>query len=1239
MSTSRGKYDLELLKSIHDYYINKKTKIENNDNILIKYLKNQNIIKFENNDSSSLSLFVNELIKQIDNNNNIILPFLEPMYILIDIYINLNDNNIQKEIWEKIFIKLIQNGFINKECLMPIYSYFTELYSDIENITQSDDKIDKFKKVVDLWKLLYINILDKKKAINSISSFCFLGTGLEILLPSQIPINVSLNIRIDFINENFFEDVNQEDCLIIIGQYNLTYKYIISKYGLKNIKYIEFQYKNEYPGHELLIYFNKEEKGEKLSLNDYNNKKLQILNNFYGQIKNIKISFFDYSKSKFINSKTVNPYPLKDNNGIIFYSKYKFTKQLLPKQVEDFNANIYPFNDHIGIDLTIKAENINLFKVNYINCKEQRFNAMNYFGGIIQFLPFLNIINGLYNNKNIILIGTEKKGKILFDFSKNILLVIFRYINDDDYHNQEQFKSFEKYWTFFLYVINKIEPFQSENFKIDIEEFTQKNKNIYAEIIVSFLQYINSRNNKELNILEILVSEKYFKDKGKRMDNLNLFCKTNNQLYKHIMKQLFVYNKLWSKQYIFFKNVKNCYQIYDKKENKEQIKFKRLSNYTTNFQQPLIYPILEIKKYYPNYPNFKSFKYEHLYKNSSEKILNYDFSLDKFKDCLDKKFIKNYLDNDNKDIINSYKCCLIKRMYHVKGRIGWIDDNNKKNNKINIMFYFLSDKDFCKETCNRKNNSDLCFGSTFHYMEKEKNRLICIPKEKIVFAIKRVYYHKLSAIEIFTSDNKSYYFNFRDEVENIKEKLNKFIFLLNDNFKEIRLKNHQVLGWYNPHFEQVFFPLFSENIDIWKEKNIYSNFDKLMIINLFSNRSFHDLNQYPIFPMLYDEIKLKRNMNQPIGFQELDKDSIERTKLIKETYDYEKEFSNDNTEENSYFSVIFSNITFVCNYLIRVYPYSYISIEIQGSGFDTPSRLFFSVKSMLNNTLSQRSDLRELIPEIFYFPQLFSNLNNIELNKLPDGSNIDNVYIKNKNEDENEKYIFLQDMRDNLEKEDNLNQWIDLIFGINKEYNENTERYYNSKCNVELKSRPDLTNDDLNLQSCDFGVLPLKLFSTEFPKQNEIKPDLENKIVEFNYAQFKKDHIHCLSDERISFICIGEKGINSNYLDLINDFKIFGFSVIRNFFKIKSSKEQNRYYLFTGDALGSLTIYKMPKKDEPVNLMEANEEFIEINPEKNYRYNIDNHNYILLNKFNDHSKEITYIDYLLILKSKIKFIS
>ncbi len=218
-------------------------------------------------------------------------------------------------------------------------------------------------------------------------------------------------------------------------------------------------------------------------------------------------------------------------------------------------------------------------------------------------------------------------------------------------------------------------------------------------------------------------------------------------------------------------------------------------------------------------------------------------------------------------------------------------------------------------------------------------------------------------------------------------------------------------------------------------------------------------------------------------------------------------------------------------------------------------------------------------------------------------------------------------MKDNLEKEENLNHWIDLIFGINKEYNENSERYYNSKCSVELKSRPDLTNDDLTLQSCDFGVLPLKLFSTEFPKQNEIKPDLENKIIKFNYVQFKKDHIHCLSDERISFICIGEKGINSNYLDLINDFKILGFSINLNFFKRNSNNEKNIYYLFTGDTLGSLSIYKMQKIDEPINLMEANKEFIETNPEKNYCYNIENHNYLLLNKFNDHSKEITYIDY------------
>ena len=50
-----------------------------------------------------------------------------------------------------------------------------------------------------------------------------------------------------------------------------------------------------------------------------------------------------------------------------------------------------------------------------------------------------------------------------------------------------------------------------------------------------------------------------------------------------MMKQVFVYNRLWSKQHLFFKNVFDCY----KNNNKEKIKYKRINYYTSNFQQPL----------------------------------------------------------------------------------------------------------------------------------------------------------------------------------------------------------------------------------------------------------------------------------------------------------------------------------------------------------------------------------------------------------------------------------------------------------------------------------------------------------------------------------------------------------------------------------------------------------------------------------------------------------------------------
>ena len=1234
MITPHGKYDLKLLQSIKDFYLNKTTKIQDDDNILIKYLKSPDIIRdFKTN---NLSLFINELLKKIEV-SNIILPFIEPIGDLIDIYINTNDNKIDDSTWEKLFVKLLENSFFNKENLIPIYSYFTEIYSDVDKINESDERMLKFNKYINIWKLIYLNSQNKIPLNSSISSFCNLGTGFELIFPNQFPYGFVLNIRLNFIDQNFLEYVNPND--FFIKSYNSSYKYAqLNSLGLpKIVEYINFQYSIYSSNKTLWILVNNNEKGLLITLYD-NNPRVTILNNFYGQIRSIKVSFHNSSTGQeIIKSKEIFPFPLKDNEGIIFHSSYEFLgKVKIKNPAEEFYLNIYndPFIDKISFSFQINAENYKLFKTNYINFKEKQFNIIKYFGGIVQFLPFLNIINGLYNNKNLILINNKEKKDVLIDFAKYILLVIYKYVNNC---SNEQFKKLENYWTFFFYVINKIEPFNSKEIKIDLNEFktNQTNNNIYSKMLILFLKYINTKSINDGNLLKNLIRDYYINKKGKegRMDKISFFWKTNEQLYRHLMKQLFVYNRLWSKQYLFFNHVNKCYKRYNNKDNLYQIKYKRINYYTSNFQQPLIYPILEISNYNPPFKKFKP--KENLYKNQTDKILDYDFSLDKFKDCVDNEFIKNYIDFDNNDsnyfnnnnltnnkFDNFYEeCCLVKRMYHVKGRLCCLRDNINKN----FVFYFLSDINPRKKTCNAKDDSKLCYGSIFSSMKKENKRYIYIPKEKIVFAIIRIYYHRVSGIEIFTSDNKSYYFNFTKPFRRAQN-TNKIFNEFEINFKSIEL-DFKLIGWYNPDFKKFYYPLFSEFIDKWNEKFVYSNFDKLMIINLFSNRSFHDLNQYPVFPMLYNEIGFQRTMNKHIGFQELEEESKKRTQLIKDSYLTEKEYSETDNNDICYFSILFSNINYVCNYLLRVYPYSFIAIEIQGDRFDTADRLFYSISSTMYNNLSQRADLRELIPEMFYFPPLFSNINDVNLGKLRDGTKIDNVIINNDKENNLEKFKFFKKMRYYLENEQNLNQWIDLIFGVNKEFYEKKERYYSINNNVEYISIPEIFNDDLKLQACDFGVLPAQLFSRNFPKQNEIKKDIEESILEHNSVQYKNTHFHVLNDEEISFICIGEKGNNSNYYRLINKSKKFDF-----FEKIISFKKDFNeivdciHYLFVGNIFGHMSIYRQ-KPLEKLDIKKDNSDFYENNPEKQFLQYINNGNYVLIAQLFDHTKEIKYIDY------------
>ena len=549
-------------------------------------------------------------------------------------------------------------------------------------------------------------------------------------------------------------------------------------------------------------------------------------------------------------------------------------------------------------------------------------------------------------------------------------------------------------------------------------------------------------------------------------------------------------------------------------------------------------------------------------------------------------------------------CCLVKKSYHVKGEIIII-----KRERANYQFeiIFVSNSDNNGETCNKLdkgnniknselinfNNNKICYGSVFPCLKKEFNRKILIKPQDIKFILIKNYYRRTSALEIFTyKSNKSYYFNFKKVIDYnnplkniILEETNKCGF-----FKEIKFNNN-IIGYYNIIYQSKLFPLFFDKLkNLDKKLDFYSNYDLLTIINLLSNRSFKDLYQYPIFPILYkknnilenQEIK-ERDLSQHLGLQSLNEKSKSRKVIIEESYVAsqeeltEQKTEGEEREEPCLFNTHYSNPVYICNYLIRIFPYSLLAIEFQGEAFDSANRIFHSVKTTLENTLAQKSDLREMIPEMYYFPDLYYNTNELKFGELLDGSNIDTVLVNTVNEQKYEKYKYLKDLRDYFESNDlKLNSWIDLIFGINQKKTKDKRNHYADFMYLhfdENQQKKDL-NDALNMQKFEFGVQPIQLFDKSFPNSKD-KTKYLPEIKKYNVKQFQKEHSIIKGDKNMCFKCEGYNNIYVDYIEIINK-KILSNKKPDDdkHFKIKENFKSFFHYIFIGDILGNITIYK-----------------------------------------------------------------
>lgn len=71
----------------------------------------------------------------------------------------------------------------------------------------------------------------------------------------------------------------------------------------------------------------------------------------------------------------------------------------------------------------------------------------------------------------------------------------------------------------------------------------------------------------------------------------------------------------------------------------------------------------------------------------------------------------------------------------------------------------------------------------------------------------------------------------------------------------------------------------------------------------------------------------------------------------------------------------YSNSAGVLHYLIRVEPFTSLHIELQSGRFDVADRQFHSIPQTFKLLMDNPNDVKELIPEFFYFPEFLKNLN------------------------------------------------------------------------------------------------------------------------------------------------------------------------------------------------------------------------------------------------------------------------
>nr|XP_009598677.1 BEACH domain-containing protein C2 [Nicotiana tomentosiformis] len=299
---------------------------------------------------------------------------------------------------------------------------------------------------------------------------------------------------------------------------------------------------------------------------------------------------------------------------------------------------------------------------------------------------------------------------------------------------------------------------------------------------------------------------------------------------------------------------------------------------------------------------------------------------------------------------------------------------------------------------------------------QEKDRSWLISSLHQIYS--RRYLLRRSALELFMVDRSNYFFDFgstearrdayRAIVQTRPSHLNN-IYLATQRPEQL-LKRTQLM-------------------ERWARWEI-SNFEYLMHLNTLAGRSYNDITQYPVFPwVISDYTSTNLDLANPSSYRDLSKPvgalNPDRLRKFQERYSS----FDDPVIPKFHYGSHYSSAGTVLYYLIRMEPFTTLSIQLQGGKFDHADRMFSDIPATWKSVLEEMSDVKELVPELFYLPEMLTNENSIDFGTTQLGEKLDSVRLPPWAEN---TVDFIHKNRMALESEHvsaHLQKWIDLIFG------------------------------------------------------------------------------------------------------------------------------------------------------------------------------------------------------------------